>query len=165
MMIDVAVLLGSKSDRDIAEKTIEIFDRFDIDYTIEVASAHRTPARVIEIINNAHESGVRVFIAIAGLAAHLPGVVASHTTRPVIGVPVKAALDGMDALLSIARMPAGITVACVGIGRGENAAILAARIIATGDKEPGDKLAAHRMELAEQSLQDSQTLFETAGIN
>jgi len=93
MMIDVAVLLGSKSDRDIAEKTIEIFDRFDIDYTIEVASAHRTPARVIEIINNAHESGVRVFIAIAGLAAHLPGVVASHTTRPVIGVPVKAALD------------------------------------------------------------------------
>ncbi|MCD4799870.1 MAG: AIR carboxylase family protein, partial [Methanosarcinales archaeon] len=85
-MIDVAVLLGSKSDRDIAEKTIEIFDRFDIDYTIEVASAHRTPARVIEIINNAHESGVRVFIAIAGLAAHLPGVVASHTTRPVIGV-------------------------------------------------------------------------------
>ncbi|MCD4766302.1 MAG: AIR carboxylase family protein, partial [Methanosarcinales archaeon] len=85
-MIDVAVLLGSKSDRDIAEKTIEIFDRFDIDYTIEVASAHRTPARVIEIINNAHESGVKVFIAIAGLAAHLPGVVASHTTRPVIGV-------------------------------------------------------------------------------
>ena len=158
-MTDVSIILGSKSDADIAKKAIEIFNRFDINYDVNVASAHRAPARVIEIINNAHESGVKVFIAIAGLAAHLPGVVASHTTRPVIGVPVKAALDGMDALLSIARVPAGITVACVGIGRGENAAILAARIIATGDKEPGDKLAAHRMELAEQSLQDSQTLF------
>ena len=143
MTIDVAVLPGSKTDRDIAEKTIGIFDRFDIEYTIAVASAHRTPTRVIEMINKAHESGVKVFIAIAGLAAHLPGVVAAHTTKPVIGVPVKAALDGMDALLSIAQMPPGIPVACVGIGRGENAAIL----------------AAHRMELAEQSLQDSQTLF------
>jgi len=159
MTTDVAVLLGSKSDRDISEKTIEIFDRSGIEYTIAVASAHRTPARVVEIINTSHESGVKVFIAIAGLAAHLPGVVAAHTTRPVIGVPVKAALDGMDALLSIAQMPAGIPVACVGIGRGENAAILAAQIIATGDKELEEKLAAHRMELAEQSLQDSQTLF------
>lgn len=159
MTTDVAVILGSKSDRDIAEKAIRIFDRFGIEYTITVASTHRTPARVIEIINTSHESGVKVFIAIAGLAAHLPGVVAAHTTRPVIGVPVKAALDGMDALLSIAQMPAGIPVACVGIGRGENAAILAAQIIATGDKELEEKLAAHRMELAEQSLQDSQTLF------
>ena len=159
MMIDVAVLLGSRSDRDIAEKTIEIFDRFDIEYTIAMASAHRTPTRVIEIINKAHESGVKVFIAIAGLAAHLPGVVVAHTTRPVIGVPVKAALDGMDALLSIAQMPASIPVPCVGIGRGENAAILAVQMIATGDKELGDKLAAHRMELAEQSLQNSQNLI------
>ncbi|KAF5412491.1 MAG: N5-carboxyaminoimidazole ribonucleotide mutase [Candidatus Methanocomedens sp.] len=158
-MTDVSIILGSKSDADIAKKAIKIFDRFDINYDVNVASAHRAPARVIEIINNAHESGVKVFIAIAGLAAHLPGVVASHTTRPVIGVPVKAALNGMDALLSIAQMPGGIPVACVGIGRGENAAILAAQIIATGDKKLEGKLADHRKDMAEQVLQDSQTLF------
>ncbi len=158
-MTDVSIILGSKSDADIAKKAIEIFNRFDINYDVNVASAHRTPARVIEIINTSHESGVKVFIAIAGLAAHLPGVVASHTTRPVIGVPVKAALDGIDALLSIAQMPGGIPVACVGIGRGENAAILAAQIIATGNKELERKLADHRKDMAEQSLQDSQTLF------
>ncbi|MCK4928842.1 MAG: 5-(carboxyamino)imidazole ribonucleotide mutase, partial [Methanosarcinales archaeon] len=127
-MTDVSIILGSKSDKEIAKKAIEILERFNIKYEVNVASAHRAPARVVEIINNAHESGVQVFIAIAGLAAHLPGVVASHTIRPVIGVPVKAALDGMDALLSIAQMPAGIPVACVGIGRGENAGILAAQI-------------------------------------
>jgi 5-(carboxyamino)imidazole ribonucleotide mutase len=158
-MTDVVVILGSKSDADIAKKAIEIFHRFDIHYDVSVASAHRTPARVIEIINEAHESGVKVFIAIAGLAAHLPGVVAAHTIKPVIGVPVKAALDGMDALLSIAQMPGGIPVACVGIGRGENAALLAAQIIAIGDKELEGKLAVHRKEIAEQSLQGSQSLF------
>ncbi len=158
-MTDVSIILGSKSDKEIAKKAIEILDRFNIKYEVNVASAHRAPARVVEIINNAHESGVQVFIAIAGLAAHLPGVVASHTIRPVIGVPVKAALDGMDALLSIAQMPAGIPVACVGIGRGENAGILAAQIIATGDKELEAKLAVHRKEMAEQVLQDSKTLF------
>ena len=147
-MTDVSIILGSKSDKEIAKKAIEILDRFNIKYEVNVASAHRAPARVVEIINNAHESGVQVFIAIAGLAAHLPGVVASHTIRPVIGVPVKAALDGMDALLSIAQMPAGIPVACVGIGRGENAGILAAQIMATGDKELEAKLAVHRKEMA-----------------
>ncbi|MCK4937874.1 MAG: 5-(carboxyamino)imidazole ribonucleotide mutase [Methanosarcinales archaeon] len=158
-MTDVSILLGSKSDVNIAKKAIEILNRFDINYDVNVASAHRTPARIIEIINNAHESGVKVFIAIAGLAAHLPGVVASQTTRPVIGVPVKNALNGMDALLSIAQMPGGIPVACVGIGRGENAAILAAQIIAIGNKELEEKLADHRKDMAEQSLHDSQTLF------
>ena len=158
-MTDVSIILGSKSDKEIAKKAIEILDRFNIKYEVNVASAHRAPARVVELINTAHESGVQVFIAIAGLAAHLPGVVASHTIRPVIGVPVKAALDGMDALLSIAQMPAGIPVACVGIGRGENAGILAAQIIATGDKKLEAKLAVHRKEMAEQVLQDSKTLF------
>ena len=111
-----------------------MFDKFGIEYTVTVASAHRTPGRVLEMIEKSHDDGVKVFIAIAGLAAHLPGVVASHTTKPVIGVPVNAALDGVDALLSItqaiktpslastpkalAQMPAGIPVACVGIGRG-----------------------------------------------
>ena len=160
MMIDVVILLGSKSDRDIAKKAMNIFDMFDIKYSITVASAHRTPARVKETIKNAHQDGVKVFIAIAGLAAHLPGVVASHTTKPVIGVPVNAALDGMDALLSIAQMPAGIPVACVGIGRGDNAAILAAEIIATGSKEIENKLLAYRDKFKEQTEHDTQTLFE-----
>ena len=160
MMIDVVIILGSKSDRDIAKKAISIFDMFEIKYSVTVASAHRTPVRVAEIIKDAHEDGVKVFIAIAGLAAHLPGVVASHTTKPVIGVPVNAALDGMDALLSIAQMPAGIPVACVGIGRGDNAAILAAEIIATGDREMEEKLVAYRNKFIEQTERDTQTLFE-----
>ena len=159
-MIDVVIILGSKSDRDIAKKAMNIFDMFDIKYSVTVASAHRTPARVAKIIEDAHEDGVKVFIAIAGLAAHLPGVVASHTTKPVIGVPVNAALDGMDALLSIAQMPAGIPVACVGIGRGDNAAILAAEIIAIGDLEMEEKLVAYRNKFVEQTERDTQTLFE-----
>ena len=159
-MIDVVIILGSKSDRDIAKKAMRIFDIFEIKYSVTVASAHRTPVRVAEIIKNAHKDGVKVFIAIAGLAAHLPGVVASHTTKPVIGVPVNAALDGMDALLSIAQMPAGIPVACVGIGRGDNAAILAAEIIATGDGAMEEKLAAYRNKFIEQTERDTQTLFE-----
>ncbi len=159
-MIDVVIILGSKSDRDIAKKAMHIFDMFEIKYSVTVASAHRTPARVAKIIEDAHTDGVKVFIAIAGLAAHLPGVVASHTTKPVIGVPVNAALDGMDALLSIAQMPAGIPVACVGIGRGDNAAILAAEIIATGDGAMEEKLAAYRNKFIEQTERDTQTLFE-----
>ena len=112
-MTDVTIILGSKSDRDIAKKTIEILDKFGIKYTITVASAHRTPGKVIEVIEDAHKNDVKVFIAVAGLAAHLPGVVASHTTKPVIGVPVNAELDGNDSLLSIVQMPPGIPVACV----------------------------------------------------
>lgn len=160
MMIDVVIILGSKSDRDIAKKAMNMFDMFDIKYSVTVASAHRTPARVAKIIEDAHKDGAKVFIAIAGLAAHLPGVVASHTTKPVIGVPVNAALDGMDALLSIAQMPAGIPVACVGIGRGDNAAILAAEIIAIGDLEMEEKLVAYRNKFIDQTERDTQTLFE-----
>jgi len=117
-----------------------MFDMFDIKYTLRVASAHRTPARIPEIIGKSKDNGVKVFIAIAGLAAHLPGVVASHTVKPVTGVPVNAALDGMDALLSIAQMPGGIPVVYVGIGRGDNAAILAAQIMALEDRELVEKL-------------------------
>src|SRR5665809_42559 len=113
-MTDVAVLLGSKNDREIALKAVEIFEKLGISYTVNIASAHRTPARVVEIIQKSHEDGVKVFIAIAGLAAHLPGVIASHTVKPVIGVPVNTEMDGIDALLSIAQMPGGIPVACVG---------------------------------------------------
>ncbi|MDG6245032.1 MAG: 5-(carboxyamino)imidazole ribonucleotide mutase [Methanolobus sp.] len=158
-MTDVIVILGSKSDKDVAKKTIDIFDKFGIEYEITVASAHRTPGRVTEIIEEAHKKDVKVFIAVAGLAAHLPGVVAAHTIKPVIGVPVNAELDGNDSLLSIVQMPPGIPVACVGIGRGENAGILAAQILATHKKELEVKLADHRKELADKVEMDSISLF------
>ncbi|WP_292466490.1 5-(carboxyamino)imidazole ribonucleotide mutase [Methanolobus sp.] len=159
-MTDVIVILGSKSDRDVAKKTIDIFNQFDVEYEITVASAHRTPSRVIEIIQEAHKNDVKVFIAVAGLAAHLPGVVAAHTIKPVIGVPVNAELDGNDSLLSIVQMPPGIPVACVGIGRGDNAGILAVQIMATNNKELETKLTDYRRELAEKVERDALSLFE-----
>ena len=159
-MTDVVIIIGSISDRDVAEKASEMFDKFGIEYAVTVASAHRTPGGVLEMIKKSHDGGVKVFIAIAGLAAHLPGVVASHTTKPVIGVPVNAALDGMDALLSIAQMPAGIPVACVGIGRGDNAAILAAQIMAVEDRGLAEKLADHRRGLAEKIEPDDKRINE-----
>ena len=159
-MTDATIILGSKSDRDIAKKTIAIFDKFGIDYAITVASAHRTPGRVIEVIEEAHKNNVKVFIAVAGLAAHLPGVVAAHTTKPVIGVPVNAQLDGNDSLLSIVQMPPGIPVACVGIGRGDNAGILAIQIMAANNKEMEAKLADYRNELAAKVEKDALSLLE-----
>jgi len=113
---------------------------------------------VEQIIKEAHETGVKVFIAIAGLAAHLPGVVASKTVKPVIGVPVDSNLNGMDALLSIAQMPPGIPVACVGIGRGDNAALLACEIIGAGDEKMREKLLRYRAKMAEKVELDAKAL-------
>ncbi|WP_327078531.1 5-(carboxyamino)imidazole ribonucleotide mutase [Methanohalophilus portucalensis] len=143
-----------------SKKTIAIFDKFGIDYAITVASAHRTPGRVIEVIEEAHKNNVKVFIAVAGLAAHLPGVVAAHTMKPVIGVPVNAQLDGNDSLLSIVQMPPGIPVAFVGIGRGDNAGILAIQIMAANNKEMEAKLAFYRKELAAKVEKDALSLLE-----
>ncbi|MGY5873392.1 MAG: phosphoribosylformylglycinamidine cyclo-ligase [Candidatus Thorarchaeota archaeon] len=125
-MTDVLIIAGSKSDEVIVKKTTSVLDDLNISYLIEYASAHREPEKVRTIVTN---SEAKVMIAIAGLAAALPGVVASHTNKPVIGVPVKVALDGLDALLSIMQMPKGVPVATVGIDNGQNAAHLAARIL------------------------------------
>ncbi len=125
-MVDVTIIAGSKSDAKIVEKTTKVFDEKNIKYNVFFASAHREPQKVIEIVNS---SDAKVFICIAGLSAALPGFVASHTTKPVIGVPVSSALGGLDALLSIAQMPKGVPVACVGIDNGQNAAFLAVRIL------------------------------------
>jgi len=133
--------MGSKSDVKIAEKAVSILKEFKIDYEVRVASAHRTPELVEEIVKN---SKSKVFIAIAGLAAHLPGVVAAMTTKPVIAVPVESKLDGLDALLSAVQMPPGIPAACVGIDRGENAAILAAEMLSISDERIEKKLAEFR---------------------
>jgi len=137
----ITIIMGSKSDVKIAEKAVSILKEFEIDYEVRVASAHRTPELVEEIVKN---SKSKVFIAIAGLAAHLPGVVAAMTTKPVIAVPVESKLDGLDALLSAVQMPPGIPAACVGIDRGENAAILAAEMLSISDERIEKKLAEFR---------------------
>ena len=133
--------MGSESDIKIAEKAVNVLKEFGVEFEVRVASAHRTPELVEEIVKN---SKADVFIAIAGLAAHLPGVIASLTTKPVIAVPVDAKLDGLDALLSSVQMPPGIPVATVGIDRGENAAILALEILGLKDENIAKKLAEYR---------------------
>jgi 5-(carboxyamino)imidazole ribonucleotide mutase len=125
-MADVAVILGSASDRAIADRTVEVLSKNDVSFDLQVISADRNPDELDAYVNG---SGARVFIAIAGLSAALPGVVASKTSKPVIGVPVSAKLGGLDALLSIVQMPGGVPVACVGIDNGANAAHLAIRIL------------------------------------
>ncbi len=125
-MATIAILIGSESDRGIAERSAKVLETAGVDYEIRVLSAHRNPVELEDYIK---KSDAGIFIAIAGLAAALPGVVASRTKKPVIGVPVSSKLGGMDALLSIVQMPKGVPVACVGIDNGENAAYLALRIL------------------------------------
>jgi 5-(carboxyamino)imidazole ribonucleotide mutase len=142
MSNDVAIIMGSDSDWPIMEEAAKSLDSFGISYTAEVLSAHRMPEEMVEFAKSAASKGYKVVIAGAGGAAHLPGMVASLTTLPVIGVPVSLKnLDGMDSLLSIVQMPAGIPVATVGIDNAKNAGILAARIIGSGDKAVAEKIA------------------------
>ena len=127
----VSIIMGSTSDLPVMEKTAKFFDEMEIPFEINALSAHRTPEAVEQFAKNARMRGIKVIIAAAGMAAHLPGVIASMTTLPVIGVPIKASLDGMDALLAIVQMPPGIPVATVGINGSLNAAILALQMIAS----------------------------------
>ena len=146
----VGIVMGSDSDLPVMEKAGGVLDRFGIEYEIEVMSAHRKPARVSEYATSAQDRGLKVIIAGAGLAAHLPGVVAAHTPLPVIGVPLyQEGLAGADALYAIVQMPPGVPVATVAIGGSKNAAVLAAQIIATGDEEVAQKLRDYKKELAE----------------
>lgn len=138
----VAVVLGSTSDRSVAEPALRTLDELGVSYEVEVLSAHRTPRRLEEYVK---KSGAEVFIAIAGLAAHLPGFIASRTTKPVIGVPVSGKLSGIDALLSMLQMPRGVPVACVGIDNAENAALLAVEILALKDPSLVEKLREYRI--------------------
>jgi phosphoribosylaminoimidazole carboxylase PurE protein len=148
----LVVLLGSASDMPVVEDMAPLCERFGISLRIEVASAHRQPERLHQVIRESEKGGVEVFVAVAGMAAHLPGVVASLTLRPVIGVPVAAGpLGGMDALLSIVQMPPGVPVATVAIGKAgaRNAVVLAARILALSDPEVAAALASYRDHLAQ----------------
>jgi 5-(carboxyamino)imidazole ribonucleotide mutase len=143
-MEKVLIISGSKSDEEIARQASAALDAFGVPYRCEVASAHRNPEKVERLVR---ESTAGVFICIAGLSAALPGVVASRTTKPVIGVPVNAAMEGMDSLLSIAQMPPNVPVACVGVGMGKNAGILAVEILALGDAALATKLSDFKEKL------------------
>ena len=151
--------MGSKSDMPVADKAIAILRKFGVQFDIAVASAHRTPRRVEDLVTG---SDADVFISIAGLAAALPGVVASYTVKPVIGVPVSGSIN-IDALFSIVQMPPGIPVAAVGMDRGENAAVLALEIIALNDADLKDKLIQYRKEQAEKVVADSEKVISDVG--
>jgi len=152
--LKVMVILGSSSDMPVAEKCTALLSQLGIEHGLHIASAHRTPDEVKKLAEGPSD----VFIAIAGLAAALPGVVAAHTIKPVIGVPVAAKLEGLDALLSIMQMPPGIPVATVGIDRGDNAAILAAEIIAVTDKAVAKKLVEYRAQMREKVIKEDREL-------
>jgi len=159
----VTIILGSDSDFEIIKEGIEILKEFGLPFTLEVSSAHRTPERTIRLIKEAEQQGTKIFIAVAGKAAHLPGVVASHTVLPVIGVPVESqALAGLDALLSIVQMPKGVPVATVALGKsgGANAALLAISILAITDDSLRKKLEAYRQKMAEKVEESSRRLKE-----
>jgi 5-(carboxyamino)imidazole ribonucleotide mutase len=156
--VDVVVLLGSKSDQAIAEKMVPVFKDFGLAASFHVCSAHRDHERLAELVPAAEQRGAKVFIGVAGMAAHLPGVLAALTVRPVIGVPGAGSVAGMDALLAIAQMPPGVPVATVAINGGKNAALLAVEIIAAGDDALRDKLLAFRTDQREKNRKDDEAL-------
>ena len=143
----VSIIMGSTSDLPVMEKAAELLNEFEVPFEINALSAHRTPKEVEVFATNARDNGIEVIIAAAGMAAHLPGVIASMTTIPVIGVPVNATLEGIDALLAIVQMPPGIPVATVGINASLNAAILAIQILAVGNPDLQDKLRLYKESL------------------
>ena len=140
----VSIIMGSTSDLPVMEKAAAFLDSIQIPFEMNALSAHRTPAAVEEFAKNAASRGIKVIIAAAGMAAALPGVIAANTNVPVIGVPIKGMLDGLDAMLSIIQMPPGIPVATVGVNGAQNAAILAAQILAVADKDLAARLDAHK---------------------
>lgn len=149
-MKKVAIIMGSDSDFKVVSKAVLKLKEFGVPYEVRVMSAHRTPEKAAEFSKNAKAEGFGVIIAAAGMAAHLAGVLAAHTTLPVIGIPIKsAAFDGMDALLATVMMPPGIPVATVGVDGAANAAILAVEMLAITDDELADKLSAMKADMAE----------------
>lgn len=154
----VSIIMGSTSDLPVMEKAAALLNEFQIPFEINALSAHRTPKEVEAFATQARDKGIQVIIAAAGMAAHLPGVIASMTTLPVIGVPINAGMDGMDALLAIVQMPPGIPVATVGVNGALNAAILAVQIMATADVELQQKLADYKENLKKKIVQANEEL-------
>ncbi len=156
----VSIIMGSTSDLPVMENAAKLLNDFEIPFEINALSAHRTPKEVEAFATHAQERGIQVIIAAAGMAAHLPGVIASMTSLPVIGVPINASLDGMDALLAIVQMPPGIPVATVGINGAMNAAILAVQIMATNNPSLQQKLIAYKADLKTKIVEANQALKE-----
>ncbi len=156
----IMIILGSGSDIAIAEKAMDILDKLEIPYSLKIASAHRTPNLVREIVTQGTDAGIEVFIGIAGLAAHLPGTIAAFTPRPVIGVPVDVNTGGMDALQSIVQMPYPSPIATVGINRGDNGAILAAQFIGLHDEEVHRKVIKLRKEYATKVIESNESIVQ-----
>ena len=155
----IGIIMGSDSDLPIMEKAIDVCKEFEIPFEVKIISAHRTPDIHAEYAKTAASRGIKVIIAAAGMAAHLPGVTAGHTHLPVIGVPIKGKnLDGMDALFSIVQMPPGVPVATVAIDGSKNAALLAIQILATGSEELQNKLKDYKLKMAEESSKKNDTI-------
>lgn len=158
-MTKVLILMGSDSDFDIVKKAIKIFEDFDIPFEVDICSAHRTPDRARQYAEEAEKKGVEVIIAAAGMAAHLAGFIAAHTTLPIIGIPISSgSLNGIDALLSTVQMPPGVPVATVGINGAENAAYLACEILSLKYLEIKEKLKQKRKQMYDKILEKSEKI-------
>jgi 5-(carboxyamino)imidazole ribonucleotide mutase len=160
MTPQISIIMGSTSDLPVMKKAADFLNDMKVPFEINALSAHRTPEQVEEFSKNAEARGIKVIIAAAGMAAHLPGVIASMTKIPVIGVPIKASLDGLDSLLAIVQMPPGIPVATVGIDGAQNAGILAAQIIAGTDKELASRLGEFKENLKKKIVKANEELKE-----
>ncbi|MGE5424428.1 MAG: 5-(carboxyamino)imidazole ribonucleotide mutase [Syntrophothermus sp.] len=154
----VSIIMGSTSDLPVMEAAAQFLNEMQIPFEMNALSAHRTPEKVEEFARNAHKRGIRVIIAAAGMAAHLPGVIAAMTILPVIGVPIKSSLEGLDAMLAIVQMPPGIPVATVAINGAQNAAILAAEILATGDEVIQKKMMDFKESLKKKIIKANEEL-------
>ena len=162
----VGIIMGSESDLKIMQEAAEILGQLGVEFELTVVSAHRTPQRMMEYAQTARERGLKVIVAGAGGAAHLPGMVAAVTTLPVIGVPIKSSnsIDGWDSVLSILQMPGGVPVATVALNGAKNAGILAAQIVGTGNKAVADKLAEMKTQMREK-VENSVREIRIAGYN
>ena len=157
--IEVGIIMGSDSDLPIMKEAADVLDEFEIGYEIKIASAHRTPKFTGEYSSTAHERGLKIIIAGAGGAAHLPGVAAAYSPLPIIGVPVKSkALDGLDSLLSMVQMPGGVPVATVAINQAKNAALLAVQILGVADPGIQKKMIAYKKKMEEASLKKNEKI-------
>ena len=158
MEAKVSIIMGSMSDWPVMEKAAQFFEENMIAFEVQALSAHRTPEQVEVFAKGAVTRGIKVIIAAAGMAAHLPGVIASMTPIPVIGVPIKSSFEGLDALLAIVQMPPGIPVATVGVNGALNAAILAGQILAIGDAELSTRMIAYKENLKKKVIQANEEL-------
>ncbi len=155
----VGILMGSDSDLPIMKEAAAVLEQFKIPYEIKIISAHRTPKIIAEYASSAHERGIKVIIAGAGGAAHLPGVTAAYSPLPIIGIPIKSkSLDGLDSLLSIVQMPGGVPVATVGINQAKNAGLLSVQIISLNDENLMKSFISYKMKLADDSMKKNELL-------